>query len=103
VHHKDDPTASITVDFSSVEGIPENARIGYWAAHGGEAVVDPATSYGDFGNAGITQCEGTRCTFPVDWPARYAEDGRVYPQHLHLAVWKDHQWDTDSVGTVYLV
>ena len=91
-HHADASSPRMQLDLRGT-GLPRDATIGYWASQPTDRVLEAGEAYADFGNRGITRCEGGVCELRLEFPGRYKAEGKVYNPHLHFAVWEGDRWN----------
>jgi len=83
-----------------------NSWVFYWSAEAGSALEgdkpeDPATSYGDESNCGVTKTDKDgAATLVLNCPKLYKEEGTLYPRHVHYTVLTDDDVWSTTIGTV---
>ena len=85
-------------------GLPENARVIYWAAlPNSEIVEDPIKAYGDYSNQGVVVAnENGEAILIFDKPASYkVPSGRTLDPHVHYRYWTEYGI-TSEVGTIFI-
>lgn len=89
--------AKVRMDISET-GLPRDAVLGYWAAHGGKGddILVAEKAYGSFENSGIVQCVDAMCEFDLVPPKRYTTEGKVFKSHFHFTEWLGNRWNLDA-------
>ena len=86
-----------------------NRWVFYWAAEPGAALdgdkpEDPATSYGNESNRGLTKTDKDGNTILVlNCPKLYREDKQLYPRHVHYTVLTDEDVWSTKIGTLEIM
>jgi len=90
----------------SLEIMETDSWVFYWATEAGSSLEgdkpeDPATSYGDESNHGVTKTDKDgNANLVLNCPRLYKEDKTLYPRHVHYTVLtEDDVWST-TIGTL---